>query len=683
MRREAPFSDLPPLPAQHFRLLLLAAVGRILDHASAALGSEETLYRDFPFLACLREELLRRGFVESGAAGVAQLAVALAGWEAEATGHLPLRAVRAAGGLDHHDLTLLVAAGLVDEDARFGQLFAALQGTHQLQRPTLGLLGEWWSEQPDGGEGRARVRRLHALGLVEVANPDGPRSEWALHVPGPLWDALRGEVEEAPTPWARHHSREQLMRDGPVLLPEEIGQWLDPLPRLLRAGEVQAVVVRGPRHNGRRTLLRALARALGRGTLELEAPGRPDDERWRLAGPLATLLHALPVIVLDPGPGEAAEVPRLTVADVAPGLVAGRQGGLTGPGVERAVTLTLETPSPAVRREHWAAALGPAGSPDLEEIAWRVRMTSGNIRRAAALARTHAALAGRDAVTSEDVREAARALHRQALDTLAVALPPAGEWSDLAVCAETLRELQHLEVRCRSREALPGAVGVTLARSLTPGVRALLQGPSGTGKTLAARLLGAALRMDVYRVDLSAVVNKYIGETEKNMARVFALAEELDVILLFDEGDALLARRTSVATSNDRYANLETNYLLQRVEDYQGILLVTTNAGDLIDGAFQRRMDVVVTFRSPEPGERWAIWQLHLPADHAVEPSLLAEVAGRCQLSGGQIRNAVLHASLLALEEDGPLRSQHLEAAVEREYRKVGGSCPLRGPRRG
>src|SRR5205823_12499402 len=121
------------------------------------------------------------------------------------------------------------------------------------------------------------------------------------------------------------------------------------------------------------------------------------------------------------------------------------------------------------------------------------------------------------------------------------------------------------------------------------GVRALLSGPSGTGKTLAARLLASALRMDIYRVNLASVVNKYIGETEKNLDRVFAQAEELDVILLLDEGDALLTQRTSVQNSNDRYANLETNYLLQRLESYEGILLVTTNARDRIDGAFQRR----------------------------------------------------------------------------------------------
>jgi SpoVK/Ycf46/Vps4 family AAA+-type ATPase len=183
--------------------------------------------------------------------------------------------------------------------------------------------------------------------------------------------------------------------------------------------------------------------------------------------------------------------------------------------------------------------------------------------------------------------------------------------------------------------------------------------------------------MDLYRLDLSTVVNKYIGETEKNLNRIFALAEELDVILLLDEGDALLTQRTDVGNANDRYANLETNYLLQRLESFEGILVVTTNAGDRIDGAFQRRMDVSINFTPPDSTERWAIWQLHLPLSHRIEGRLLDEAARRCELTGGQIRNAVLHASSLALADDSPVTSEHFEAAVRREYRKAGAVCPL------
>jgi SpoVK/Ycf46/Vps4 family AAA+-type ATPase len=212
------------------------------------------------------------------------------------------------------------------------------------------------------------------------------------------------------------------------------------------------------------------------------------------------------------------------------------------------------------------------------------------------------------------------------------------------------------------------------------GIRALFSGSSGTGKTLAARVLAAELGMDLYRVDLAAVVNKYIGETEKNLHRVLSRAEELDVMLLLDEGDALLGQRTEVRSANDRYANLETNYLLQRLEHYQGIVVVTTNAAQYIDTAFQRRMDVVVNFLPPQSQERWHIWQLHLPANHAVNPEYLDEVAMRCVMTGGQIRNAALHATLLALDHGGGVVTHwHLEEAIRSEYRKAGALYPLNG----
>lgn len=209
------------------------------------------------------------------------------------------------------------------------------------------------------------------------------------------------------------------------------------------------------------------------------------------------------------------------------------------------------------------------------------------------------------------------------------------------------------------------------------GVRALLRGPSGTGKTLAARLLAAELKLPLFRVDLAAVMSKYVGETEKQLARLFDRAEVLDAILLFDEGDSLFGRRTSVGSASDRYANLETNFLLQRLESHRGLVLVTTNALDRIDHAFLRRFDVLLNFRLPESEERLDLWRAHLPADHRVTAATLARVAESCALSGGQIRNVVLAAASSALALARPVDDQLLFDALRREYRRGGQLFPL------
>jgi hypothetical protein len=522
---------------------------------------------------------------------------------------------------------------------------------------------------------------LQELGLIEAVNMDAPRVEWAWQSPGPLWNVLRGEAHESLAPWLLYTPPAQLVALDQLVITGEIRRQLEVIPSLLASGEAQALVVRGPQHNGRRTALGAVAREMGRGLLEASGVGRANDERWRLVGPLATALHALPVVVLDLALGETMEIPRLKGCDHPLCAVLGNQGGLSGSGAERALTLTLGMPGRDARRQLWQRSLNERGADcedALAQISDRFRLTSGNIRRAAGLADAYAALEGRDCVELGDAQQASRALNRQALDTLATRVETSGDWERLAVNEETMSELRELESRCRHRERLHETLGDGPGAQMTAGVRALFTGPSGTGKTLAARLLSSTLHVDLYRLDLSLVINKYIGETEKNLNQILARAEELDVILLLDEGDSLLTQRTGVQTANDRYANLETNYLLQRLESYEGILIVTTNAGDRIDSAFQRRMDVVIDFRQPDAAERWAIWQLHLPDSRTVDYDLLDEVAERCVFSGGQIRNAMLHASLLALDDGGAVNSTHLLAAVRREYRKTGAVCPLR-----
>ena len=604
--------------------------------------------------------------------------VQIARFEAETISHLPLRALVDEIGLDSNELRILIAAGIVEEDIRFGALFAALQEPLAARRPCIGLLG-WLMSEPGSSPGDAwpTCRTLLDAGLLHVENRADPRSEWVMRAPPVLWDALRGRPFTTPAPGLTLQALSNFPKLEKLILPATLHTHILRIPDLFISSPITALVLRGMTGTGRRTILGAVARSLGRDILLWES-GTPGDDTWRLQGPLATLIGAMPVLRCDPGPGETLDLPALPGYTGPVGITLGRSGGLRGPLIAHSLSLTIPPPDSENRRRFWQASDVPIHPDILDEITAHFMLTGGSIVRTAPLAHACAVLDKRPTITSADVQQATRALNRQALETLATALEPTNGWSDLIVGATTTRELKTLEARCHGREALQERTGPALSHTLNRGVRALFSGPSGTGKTLAARALAAALQMDLYRVDLAAVVNKYIGETERNLNQVLSRAEELDVVLLLDEGDALMTSRTEVSNANDRYANLETNYLLQRLETYEGIVIITTNAGTRIDAAFARRLDIIIDFTPPEAPERWLIWQAHLPPSHTVSQNFLEEVVGRCELTGGQIRNAALHATVLALGEGGQVNDKCLEGAVQREYHKAGASYPLR-----
>jgi len=601
-------------------------------------------------------------------------------WEEAAEGAwLPLLALRTGLGLADEHVLALVLAGLVEEDARFGDVFEAAQAPKGGRRPAVALVHDVVrvSRPALAGDGWTLARPLVEAGVVEVANPDAPRAGWQLRVPSALWTALRGETPPEPLPGVRHHPAESFEPLGEMILDPEVRGRLVELAALLGAGETRAVVVRGLAGSERLEALGAVAAALGRGVLEVRAAAGQNADTARVLGPLATLTRAVPVFTPELGPGETFELPEWRGYGGPLAVVAGADGGVGGAVAEHALTLQLPPDPPALRLRHWGRALPEADDGERERFARTLTLGARYIRRTAELARGYAALERRGGVTDADVRSAARAINRQQLDTLAQRLGDGGGWDRLVLHPSTVAELEHLERRCRHRERLLESLADDFPGGLNRGVRALFQGPSGTGKTLAARVLASALGLDLYRVDLASIVNKYIGETEKNLSRVLGRAEDLDVVLLLDEGDSLMGRRTEVKSSNDRWANLETNYLLQRLDGYSGILIVTTNAPGSIDSAFQRRMDAVVGFHLPDVEERLHLWRLHLPADHAVPWEAVEDAAARYELAGGQIRNAAVHAGLLALaRDDGRVRDADLRASIEAEYRKAGASFP-------
>lgn len=684
------FDHVPYTARGHFLLFFYAAVDHLLyyiDRLSQFGGSSlsETL-NQYPFLVGYDQEI-RRFFPQA----IPRENIGtwwedeIAAWQRCAEGHLPLRALTAEADIAHATLLAWMAAGLVDEDSRFGTVFAHLQAPLPHRRPCLETLGQMvgggsWLV---GGDAWGLCQPLLAAGLLDVLNRDAPRSEWVLRVPAALWDAARGELKTEPVSGCHYHPASRFPTASDLIYPAPFLEQVEQVPALLRAGRAHAVVLRGTPGSDRLDVAGAVAAADGRGIIEWRQPASRDNGDAAAApppvlGPLCALTGSMPVFTYELGPGETAELPTLLGSRSPIAVLLGMEGGVRGPLAEKALTLTLPSPGPGQRVRHWEQSLNGHSASNLMAIAERFHLPGGYIRQAGSLAVAQAALHHRTEVTLDDVRAACRMLNRQLLDNLATHLEGEGSWQQLVVSDLTRNKLLELERRCRHRERLLDHLGPGFSMTHSRGVRALFTGTSGTGKTLAARVLAAELGMDLYRVDLSAVINKYIGETEKNLHRVLSRAEELDVILLLDEGDALLGNRTEVKSSNDRYANLETNFLLQRLESYRGIIVVTTNAAQYIDNAFQRRMDVVVQFVPPSAEERWTIWQLHLPPGHMVHPAYLEEISARCPLTGGQIRNAALHATLLAVDDGSrPVMRTHIELALQSEYRKAGALYPL------
>ena len=315
----------------------------------------------------------------------------------------------------------------------------------------------------------------------------------------------------------------------------------------------------------------------------------------------------------------------------------------------------------------WREALGERRSAaikaTLEPIAEQFQLPHGAVLRVAQ--RWQAAKGD-----AQQLWQAARDEARQGLDGLAQRIDARATWADLVLPDAALVSLRTMASQLRQRTRVYQNWGFADSTSRGLGISALFSGGSGTGKTLAAEVLAHELQLDLYRIDLAALVSKYIGETEKNLARVFAAAEASGAILLFDEADALFGKRSEVKDSHDRYANIEVSYLLQRLETYRGLAILTTNLKQAIDPAFQRRIRFIVQFPFPDETARAAIWERAFPPAAPLGSLDIGKLM-RLSLSGGHIRNLALNAAFLAADEGSPISMTHLRSAAESEFAKL------------
>ncbi|HKV40515.1 MAG TPA: ATP-binding protein [Blastocatellia bacterium] len=342
------------------------------------------------------------------------------------------------------------------------------------------------------------------------------------------------------------------------------------------------------------------------------------------------------------------------------------------------INFHIKGPTPAEQRSAWVEQLGAlAGTLNgqigelVSQFNLPLRAIRSSVAEAAVVADSSNESGETPSEAGQRLWDACRVQSRARLEDLAQRIEPAAGWNDIVLPELQLRILREIAIHVRRRALVYEGWGFGTKGERGLGISALFAGASGTGKTMAAEVLAGHLRLDLFRIDLSQVVNKYIGETEKNLRRVFDAAEESGAILLFDEADALFGKRSEVKDSHDRYANIEVSYLLQRMETYRGLAILTTNLKEALDSAFMRRIRFIIQFPFPDATNRREIWRRVFP-DEAPREGLDVDKLSRLNVAGGNIRNIALNAAFLAADAGEPVRMGHLLKAATAEYVKIG-----------
>lgn len=586
----------------------------------------------------------------------------------ESSGHpLSLRRLARSAGLDDLDLDLVLATLLPDLDSRFERLYGYLNDDVSRRRATTGLALAVVGAAPDDVDARARLSPSSGLlrqGLLHVEDGDRPFLTRALRVPDRVTAHLLGSVEPAPelAPYLLDP------HPYPVPLAARLGRALTSGARLLHLREHTP---------GTGTSVGAAAFAeVGLGTIALDlsqVPGHPaPDELIRtacreaifsdaglVAGPVEALARAAP------------EALRMLTTAATPVILTGADTWDPQWSTQAPLSMTVSPLDPAERAEVWAQHLG-ADLAALDGLAEHLVLAPAQVARAVAAARTAAAADG-TALGREHLQVGVQAQNAAGLERLARRIRPEVGWEDLVVTPAVGTALRDVTARARHRHTVLTAWRMRRGGGRGVGITALFGGESGTGKTMAAEVIAHDLGLDLYTVNLATVVDKYIGETEKNLERIFTEAAGVSAVLFFDEADAVFGKRSSVKDAHDRYANIESAYLLQRLESFDGLAVLATNLRANIDEAFTRRLDAIIDFPAPTEELRRELWSRCLAPPLPVTDDLDLDFCARSfELAGGDIRSASTTAAYLAAAAGRPVGMGDLVSAVQQEYRKLG-----------
>ena len=591
------------------------------------------------------------------------------------TGRAPLDSLVARWGLSCAELDLVLLAGLAEEHEG---LAGTLRALHPLgePRPTVGLGSLLVAQR---GVDRREVRRLLAegpaagRGVLRVEGNGGYPEQALVLAPG-LWDVLHG-VDATPPELARVELGQPLPGLDAWLGEEATRRAADAVRKdqgvtIVLSAEEQ--VVGGARCAALLASVGARPLAVRHG---VEGETRLRDQ-LRLLAVHAAARAAVPVVMADLQDSAALDLEAIT--DVpGPVVVVAPPGRVLPRGLRPLLTVPVGPVTPESGRRAWWALLPGVDEESAAAIAMR---TPADPAWIAGVARD--LVVGGQPLTPGAVAAALRRRCGTALPAGVTLVSPEVGWEHLVLPAEAGLQLREAVTRLEHQGTVLDDWDLARTAHAVRGVRMLLTGPPGTGKSLAAEVLASAAQTDLLRVDLSQMVSKWLGETERNLGSTFAAAERTRAVLLFDEADALFGSRTEISDAHDRYANLETAYLLQRLDTFEGLAVLTTNLRHNIDPAFLRRMDFVVDFPTPDEDGRRDLWAMHLPAAHLHPDVDAATLARMYPIAGGSIRNAAVAAAFVAAAAGEDVHLHHLTAAVRREYGKASLPYPGEPPRR-